>query len=255
MVLLSSCGTNSNFEFNNDNLGFLSLGLTSAQSFNPNADHGKIVKYKLIITGSAITDPIERFYPVDTNEVTIEGFPASSTIRVVIEAININDVCVRRGTSEDILIKGGQNVSSTITINNVPIFANVRDGAIVYNNRFAPKIFAPGEINFELSDLFNGSKSLIEDQVTNLTRFSINVSENDSIMSINAPILSLGTHNLTVEDINSGEASTILITVLDGAQKKALTTTAGNYVGSIMSVNTSWETNFIDYHNFQSGLQ
>lgn len=253
IILFTACGSSSDVSglFNSDNPGYLSLGFTQAQDFNPNADHGQISKYKLTISGSSLDTPIERYYPVGTKDVTFEGFPGGSTLRVKIEAINVNDICVRRGLSEDILIKGGQYVSSNITINNVPIFANVRDGATVYNNRFAPKVFAPGEITFQLSDLYNGSNSVIVDQITNESLFSISSDISYSVTNINAPTLSVGSHELEVEDPDTNESSNIKITVLDGTKQKGLPTTAGNYVGSLMNFNTDLANNFVMYHKWQ----
>lgn len=247
LILFTACGSGSTV----NNPGFLSLDFVPAQNFDPNADHGQVSKYKLTITGSALETDMETYYPVDTEAVTLEGFAGGSTIRVMIEAINVNDVCVRRGRSDDISIKGGQNVSASVTVNNVPIFANVRDGATVYNNRFVPKIFAPGAIDFQISDLFNESNSIIVDQISNESVFSISESSDLSILTINAPTLANGTHQLTVKDEDTDESSTIQVTVLDGTRQKGLLTTSGNYLGSLMSPANANEYNLATYFNWQ----
>ena len=248
LIACSSTSTDVSSQFNSDNPGYLSLGFIQAQSYNPTIDHGLVTQYKLTITGSGIAEDIINYYPAGTEAVTFEGFPHGSTIRVTIEALNANGITVRRGYSEDITIIGGQSVSSDITVNNVPIFANVRDGATVYNNRFVPKVFAPGEIQFQISDLFNESQSVMTDQVSNLTQFSISTSDDDSIMPIYAGQLDTGTHSLTVQDNQTGEASTIEVTVLDGSNKKALTTTAGDYLGSLISPDNSFKNNLYIYN-------
>lgn len=217
--------------------GFISLGFKTAQSFNPTAEHGKIAQYKLTIAGSGLAEPIINYYSADTKEITFEGLPSESNIRIMIEAINTNGICVRRGKSNDIKILGGQTIAADITVNNVPIFANVRDGAVVYNNRFVPKIFAPGEIPFQISDLFNEQLTTIKDQISDSSTFSISTSDNDSVMPVYVQTLPPGSHKLTVQDDKTGESSTINITVLDGSNKKPLITTAGGYLGSMISIN------------------
>lgn len=215
--------------------GLLFLGIQQQQNFNPNADHGQIEKYKLTISGSQLDQPIEKYYSKDEQEATIEGLPAGSQVRVELEAINSNDIVVRRGKSQSIHIIGGQNAQADLAINNVPIFANVRDGAIVYNNRFQPKIFAPGEINFQVSDTLDGHFSIIEDTVSDQTHFSISESVKDSVLTINAAEFSIGEHELMVKDPDTGEFSKIKVRVLEGQNQKALATSAGAYLGTPMS--------------------
>jgi len=251
-----SCGSQTkdlNSYFDSDNPGSIDLEIEEAHTFDPTIDHGKILNYKVTITGTPLTDPIIQYFPVDTEEATFEGFPHGSVIQVMVEALNTNNICVRRGRSEDITIIGGQTVTSILTIYNVPIFANVYDGAIVYNNRFSPKIFAPGQIPFELSDLFNGSTSSVEDQITHETLFSISADISDAILTINAPMFDLGIHELTVQDPTTSEASTVQISVLDGTKQKALTTTAGKYVGTLLSTEIANSSNFILYQQYQTG--
>lgn len=252
ILTLVACGSGGDNGVTSSNAGYLSLDFVAAQDFNPNADHGQVTKYKLTLTGSEIETPIEAYYPTDTKEVTFEGFPGGSTVRVMLEAINVNNLTVRRGRSNDILIKGGQNVGATVIVNNVPIFSNVRDGATVYNNRFVPKVFALGAITFQISDYFGDRNSVIVDQITGQSHFSISESSELSIISVQAPKLDEGVHELVVKDIETGESSAITVTVLDGSNQKGLPTTAGSYMGTLMSSSGSPATNMALYHSLQT---
>lgn len=219
----------------------LHLNMGETAKFNPNASHGKIEKFRLRVTGSDLPQQIEQIYPYGTESATIEGLPPDSDVIVTLEAINVNDIPVRRGESQNIKIISGTNTTAELNLNNIPIFSNVRNGAIVYNNRFAPKIFAPGEINFQLSQQVGSESTLMEDIIENSTNFSIGKDITSSVMTVHTGELELGSHKLTVRDPDTEEASTIEIKVLDGKHKKGLATTAGAHLGSPIGL----QSNFI----------
>lgn len=215
--------------------GFLSLSLNETQEFNPNVSHGEIDRYKVTITGSTLIAPIVKYYEAGTTSASFDGFADGATLTVLIEYINANGLTVRRGQSQTLTITAGQTTAAAVDVNNVPVFANVRDGATVYNNRFVPEVFAPGAIEFQVSDFFNASESILTDVDSGLASFSINEDDPTSTLSINVPELSAGDHELTVTDTDTGESSTITVTILEGATQNGLITTAGAYLGSPMS--------------------
>ena len=165
----------------------------------------------------------------------------------MVEAINDNDSVVRRGTSQEIVIRGGEDNPANIAINNVPIFANVRDGATVNAGRFVPKVFAPG-ITFELSDTVLGETNLLQDVTTNEASFSVSV-DDASVKPIYIARLDAGEHQLTVRDPRSGESTSITMTVLDSQKHKVLPSTAGAYVGSPSSRGTESLSNMLLYYS------
>lgn len=214
-------------------MGFLNLDLNENQEFNPNVAHGEIDRYKVTITGSTLLAPIVQYYEADTTSASFDGFVDGTTLNILVEYININGLTVRRGYSETVSITAGETTTASLNINNVPIFANVSDGATVYNNRFAPEIFAPGEIEFQIRDFFNTNESILEDIDSDLAYFSISEDDPTSTLTINVPELSTGEHELTVTDMDTGESSSVTINILDGESQVGFVTTAGGYLGSL----------------------
>lgn len=235
IFVLNGCGSNKNGSNVSGNQGYLYLQFSENQSFNPDIDHGQIDKFKVSITGDSLANPIVNYFPYDTEKAEFDGFEDGSSINVMVEAINYNEYVVRRGYSEEIQIQAGTDNPATVSINNVPIFANVKSGGTVKLNRFVPKIFAPGEIQFEIIDTFNGEDEKLEDQVSGDVSFSINSSDEDSVKPVYISFLSTGTHQLKVRDIDTGETTTITINAEEASDLPALATTAGGYVGSMMS--------------------
>lgn len=234
-ISITSCTGSTSNGLPSSQTGFLSLSLNETQEFNPNVSHGDIDRYKVTITGSTLIAPIVKYYEAGTTSASFDDFADGTTLTVLIEYINVNGLTVRRGQSQTLTITAGQTTAASLDVNNVPVFANVRDGATVYNNRFVPEVFAPGAIEFQVSDFFNASESILSDVDSGLASFSINEDDATSTVSINVPELSAGDHELTVTDTDTGESSTITVTVLQGSTQNGVVTTAGAYLGSPMS--------------------
>lgn len=218
-----------------DNQGYLKLSFIENQSFNPDIEQGQIDKFKITISGEDLPSTIVNYFPYDTDNAHFDGLTAGSSVDVMVEAINYNGYVVRRGYSPTINIGAGTTQTAQISINNVPIFANVKDGASVDINRFVPKIFAPGGLEFELVDDINNQEISLQDEISGDVTFSISDADTDATQPIFIPFLSPGTHQLKVRDVNTGESTIISINAREASTKPALMTTAGGYLGSIMS--------------------
>lgn len=236
----------------NEAVGYAALSLHAAQDFNPNVVHGEISEYKVTIAGEALPSPLVRYYPAGTSEARLEGLPAGSFVTVTVEYLNVNGLVVRRGYSGNVAIRGGAVTPVEITLNNVPIFANVGDGAVVRSDRFVPTIFAPGEITVQISDEFNGEDSVLTDSVSGEASLSVSVDDSSSLLTFRPSTLSSGIHELTVQDLETGEASTITVTVLPANGAQELVTTAGGLTGLPMSSDPSEGLNAAVYYGQNS---
>lgn len=228
--------------------GYAILSLHAAQDFNPNAVHGEIFEYKVSITGDGLIAPLIRYYPSGTSEARFEGLPANSLVAVMVEYINVNGLVVRRGYSDRVRIQGGVVTPVDVTLNNVPIFANVRNGAIVKAERFVPLVFAPGEITVQISDEFNGDVSVLTDATSGEALHSVSVADSSSLLTFHAPPLPPGNHELTVTDTQTGESSAVALTILSGESRPVLVTTSGGLTGLPMSLNSTEGLNAAAYY-------
>lgn len=228
--------------------GYLQLFLTANQEFNPNIDHGVVQYYKVTIVSQNQPQPLVQYFRAGTEKAEFLGFPHGDVLQVTIDIVNANGMVVRRGRSQEIVIQKGQILPVEIFVNNVPIFANVKNGATVIHNRFLPKIFAPGEITFQLEDEFSNQVYLLQDEFSQDFSFSISTDIPTSIRPIFIKTLEPGFHGLTVEDPATEERTEIEIQVVAGTNRKVLPTTAGAYVGSMVSFGQNLRSSLWEYH-------
>jgi hypothetical protein len=230
-LFLPACGGGSGSE-NSANQGFLALEFKERNEFNPDAEPGIIDNFKITVTGSSLDAPIVKYYSADTDTVQFDGFPDGATVEVKVEAINQNGFVVRRGYSDPVTITVNQTSQAQVEIFNVPIFTNVKPGGYVNVNRFVPKIFAPGEINFQLSDTIGEITTSLSDTLTGDVTLSVSESQyNESTRPVFISSLSVGEHVLSVADPDTKEATDITVTGYQSPTNKVLTTTAGSHFG------------------------
>ncbi len=230
-ILLSFVlGCSGNPEPNNE--GYFSLKFVEKDDFNATASPGVIDNFKITVTCSDRGTPIIQYYSADTEEVQFDGFADGVVVTITVEAINQNGFVIRRGYSEPITIVKNETAQSTVEIFNVPIFTNINPDSYVNVDRFVPKVFAPGEINFQLSDTVGDVSLSLTDSLSGELTLSISDDEYpDSTMPVYIATLAEGPHTLRVEDPDTHEATDINVTGYHSLSRKVLMTTAGGYLG------------------------
>lgn len=227
--ILPACGGGTNGQ---GGQGYLALQFEERNEFNPNAEPGIIDNFKITVTGDGLDLPIVKFYPADTESVQFDGFPDGASVEVKVEAINQNGFVIRRGYSDPVTIHQNQASQATVAIYNVPIFTNVKPGGYINVNRFVPHVFAPGEINFQLSDTIGEVTTSLSDTLSGEVTLSVSESSyENSTRPVHIGSLSAGEHVLSVEDPDTREATDVSVTGYQSPTNKVLTTTAGAYLG------------------------
>lgn len=213
--------------------GTVSLKVRYAQSFDPNAVNAEVVEYRVTVFSDSLPLPVLKVFPAGTPSATFTGFAGGAEVNVLVEYVNGDGAVIRRGRSAPVVIRAGTDTPVVVTVNNVPIFTNVKDGATVVGSRFVPRVFAPG-ISFEIEDGFNGAVSLLPDVIDGALSFSVGEGNVTQVLPVRVPPLSVGDHVLTVRDPGTGEATSVRVRAVERSGKRALTTTAGGYAGSIL---------------------
>jgi len=237
IILLSifiSCGSNG---IESTSGGRLYLEFKEKNDFNPNADPGIIDYFKVTLNSSHLDNPVIKTYSSDTKSIEFDELPSNAQVKITVEAFNQNGFVIRRGYSSEILIKKNEAVPAEVQIYNVPVFTNVKPNAYINVNRFVPRIFAPGEINFQLSDTFESVTTSLSDNLTG--EFNLSISD-DQFLNSTRPVyineLLIGDHTLTVEDPETLESTKIEVTGYESPTNKVLTTTAGGYLGVLSGI-------------------
>lgn len=230
-ILLQGCSSGGGSASNN---GYLALQFEQRNEFDPDAAPGVIDNFKITVVGEGLDAPIVKYYEADTETVQFDGFPSGSVIQITVEAINQNGFVIRRGYSDSVTIQSGQVAQALVEIFNVPIFTNLRPSGYVNVDRFVPKVFAPGEIQFQLTNTVGSVTTSLSDVVTGDITLSISGDTYaDSIRPVYVSGLDAGEQVLRVEDPETLEATDVQVTGYHSPSRKVLTTTAGGYLGTV----------------------
>lgn len=215
--------------------GNFQIRMVSTQQFETTIDHGQVREYRITITADDGTAPIVHYFLAGTTEAQFDSFASGATLNITAEVINVNGQVIRRGQVRDLHIVGGQIIPVDMLVRTVPIFANLRDGARVPQNRLLPKIFVAAATELELWDnAESGSRQLVN-ALTDEPSFSLSLSEEPHVAPLAIGSLPPGQHELSVRDVKSGESSQVSIEILPPVQNQVLPTTAGGLVGALMA--------------------
>lgn len=215
----------------------LSLRFAQKESFSPNINHGETFEYRVTVQGASLKNNIVKTFTKDTKTVSFE-FEPGSVVSIMIEGLNRNGYPIRRARVENLTVNAGLNEVTDIEVKDVPVFANVKDGAVVYANRFVPKLYLKSGVLASLSDTFNSSTSILEDIVSDTTSLSITDVARDAVLPFFTPELDQGTHHLMSFDPASNESMSVTVQVVDKEVSRILNTTSGAFMGGAVSAST-----------------
>jgi len=218
LPFLASCGGYGQ-AIENEATGSVKALVAGSKSFDPNTRHGKIEKYRVVITGDGIAEPIEAIFDGAAGEGVVDGVPSGENRAVAVEAVNANNAIIRAGEASGVAISSGGLTLVRVDMESVPIFANLSDGNSVPNTFFFARIFSEP-----------GSKVVVEDENMGSTAALFNLADGalellpdaSTFLAVLKPaLLAPGPHRLTVRNSDTGRSSTVLIDITDGTILKA----------------------------------
>ena len=222
IISLHSCGggnTSSNIQSScTEPCGVVKLIVTGSKSFNPNIDHGRIVSYRVIVTGDGIDPPIIAEFDGSATEGVIDGIPTGSNRQIVVEAVNANGVVIRQGDRPDVTVEGGKTADVEVKLESVPIFTNLADKSIIENTRLIFQIFSDPTNPVVVEDITNDATAMLADVSTMATE--INLDTSTGLGKMAPPIQSAGEHTYSVRNVLTGRLSAVTVKLLDGRKRK-----------------------------------
>lgn len=221
LFLLASCGggaTSSDPSTCTGACGVVKLVVNGSQSFNPNIEHGRIVTYRVTISGDGIDSPITAEFDGTATEGVINGIPTGGGRQLVVEAVNPNSAIIRQGEKSDVKVEGGKTAEVEVTLESVPIFTNLADGNDLDNTRLAFQIFSDPANPVVVEDVTSDAPSALADVSTQAAEINPDTSTGFGKL---APVLqSTGQHKYTVRNVNTGRYSTVVVNLMDGTKRK-----------------------------------
>jgi len=232
LLALAGCGVN---EAGGAGEGGISLKVTGARSFDPNAEHGRVEKYRVTVEGEGIEPKIVREFSGDLEEGVITGVPAGVGRTVSVEAVNPNRLTIRAGEADGVRVGGGIT-EVPVEMEAVPIFINVADGSTVYNTRLAFKIFSDPANPVTVREHAGETARALVDASTNLSEIFLDAAT--GVGKFAPVVMDSGKRAFAVSDVATGRTHRVSVLVVDGTAVEPaplVSSTSGDERGSACS--------------------
>ncbi|MFH1874099.1 MAG: hypothetical protein ABH859_02810 [Pseudomonadota bacterium] len=220
-IILASCGQTSgplSTTNTTENGGRLQLTVKGSQSFNPNAPHGQIRKYQVVVSAPDLAEPVTAIFDGTATSGQINGIPVGSDRLVTVNALNPNSAIIRQGEQEGVQIKGGQTAQADITLESVPIFTNLANGNNIANTRLIFKAFADPASQVVIEDLSAQNAVSLVDASTSLPEVNLDIST--GLGQLTPSLQPNGEHSYVIKDLNTNRSTTITVNLIDGSKLK-----------------------------------
>lgn len=221
VFILASCGSGGDFSRPSGDptlsgSGKISVEILNSKSFDPKIDHARIVKYRVTVSGSEISPPIEAEFPGDATEGVVENVPEGDGYAVSVTAENENEKTIRAGEACCVDVGGGVS-DVAVNLESVPIFANIENGASVDNTRLAFRIFSDAGEPVVVENMGGGTGASIADANTGL--FEIVPDVATGLGKIAPMVMPAGNYKFRVKNLKTGRGSDVEVQLLDGTKK------------------------------------
>jgi len=232
IFLLASCGS-ADMDSGVDGAGILAIRVEGADVFSPNIEHGRVDKFRVTVRGEGIDEDIVAEFSSDAEEGVVEGVPTGDGREVIVEAVNSNDAVIRAGEAMDVNVGGGVTDVS-IDLESVPIFANLKDGAVVRNSRFVMRIFSDPSHPVAVEEISGEGNFSLVDAATSLPE--IHTNDATWLGSFSPRVLPVGEYQFVVRDLSNERSSTINVRLLDGERMQPATFAAAVFADETISL-------------------
>ncbi len=213
MALLAACGGAAG----GDGDTALAIRVQKASAFDPSAEHGRIVRYRVTVTGEGISPAIIAEFPGDASEGVVEGVPAGEGRMVRVQAINPNEFTILAGEAQGVEVGGGVN-DVPVELEAVPIFTNLRSGNAVENTRLVFRLFSDPAHPVIVEERTKTQATLLPD--ASLGSAEILLDRSTGLGRCAPVLLSPGSHRFSVRDAVTGRATEVAVELTDGTRQQ-----------------------------------
>ncbi len=172
----------------------------------------QVVSFRVTISASDFS-PIEVSFPSNATSGTISGIPVGSNRSILIEALNSDGRTIRKRTLQGISVSGGAATAVQATLLAVPTITNLKDGSIVPRNRLILQGYAEPGSSVDINDRFQTVTTSLNNPQLDTSPISPSLSDGRFVFE--PPLLEVGTHTFAVTDPQTGEQTTLSLTLVD----------------------------------------
>lgn len=225
VLLLTHCGGGSSAPQSAGDAGggALKLNVGFANSTTAQSARTKVAKYRVVISAAEIS-PISVELDGNSDGGVIDGVPAGTDRTIEVVALNEDGEEIRAGDVGGVEVRSGETTGATVNMDLVPIFANLRNGGVVYNSRFRAEVVGePGdaiivEAGPVTDDAPSTSTSPLIDASVNSAE--VHVDESSGVAVVAPPRLTPGKYRLIARNSRTGRASSLTISLIDGTKRR-----------------------------------
>ncbi|MBN1282868.1 MAG: hypothetical protein JXA24_03755 [Proteobacteria bacterium] len=214
LLALAGCGAD---PWQGSGGGALAVTVKNAASFDPAAEHGRIVSYRVSVSGEGIEEPIVALFDGGADGGVVAGVPVGEGRTVAVEAVNPNEAVIRAGESFGVKVGGGLT-EVEVEMEAVPIFTNIAEGNAVDNTRLLFRIFSDPSNPVVVHEISHGADTALVDASTSLAELYLD--ESTGMGRFAPALMEPGRRSFEVRDLVSGRSSAASVLVLDGTRRR-----------------------------------
>lgn len=196
----------------------LVVSVLGAKAFDARAEHGRIEKYEVLVTGEGIQRAVVAQFPGDASEGVIEGVPAGEGRRVDVRAVNPNGSVIRAGEAQGVRVGGGLTAVE-VTLEAVPIFTNLAQGNAVDNTRLVFSVFGDPEHPAIVEEVREEGAVPMLDAASGLPEFNLDAAT--GLGRLAPALLEPGKRTFSVTDLATGRRSLVGVRVVEGRGRRS----------------------------------
>ncbi len=180
---------------------------------SPLPDILNVERFRVVVSGSDFSPPIEVFFPSDTASGQISGIPVGDNRTVLIEALNHTGMVIRRRELSGISIAGGEPTPVVATLLSVPIVTNLSNGNLVTQTRLMLKGYAEPAAGLQVEEINGATPSSV---LTDISTSSSVVTPalSDGGFEFHPQLLALGPHTFRIRDTGTGQENIVTVTLV-----------------------------------------
>ncbi len=211
--------------------GLVSVKVLLPNNFNPRADHGRAVSFRVRVEAYDIEPAIEALFDGDASEGVLEEVPCGDDRRIIVDAVNPNGAVILYGESRSISVGEGTNTVD-VPMAFVPVFTNLTDGSVVENSRLVVGVFADPESRLVISAQSESGSAEISAQASAVP---FHTDANSWSLGVPAKKLPPGEYTFEVRDADTSLANCIRVRLVEtrGAVPAQIYTTSSVGIGEL----------------------
>ncbi|GEM_PF-2123831 len=205
----------------------------------------QVATYRVHIDGPGM-EPVEQEFAGDTHNAVIENVAVGADRHVEVTALNSATQAVRIGDQSAVTVSAGDVTNVTLTLDTIPIFVNLHDGDVVPNTRLRPEIVAAPATHVKIQSEQSGQSTPLVDASLNVEAPLTDATTGH--LQLQPRLLAPGAYDLRVADANSGRASQVHVTVIDGAHARGANFVSGGAqraTAGVSNVGGAWAVDAI----------